>query len=229
MLLRKLVVVGMAGLLSVVAHVATAEDAAGQTATFVGAENVSFADAAEPLLSGSLELSISAGEPPRFSGFSPVPIASREQQDSRRFEVAVVAGSAAGFDLAFAQRGGFGFNEDGDINRETRGSELRLGRGLRDMPRDAPSAAPKWYLFAASEDEALIWRPGMRGEFGASGGGFALQDRVEIGDLQVGVTYEANGWQASLAYVEREISVHAGSQNYTADENFAGITLTMRH
>jgi hypothetical protein len=229
MLLRKLVVVGMAGLLSFAVNVATAEDAVGQTPTFVGADNVSFADATEPLSGGRFELSIGSGEAPRFSGFNPTAVSPREQQDYRRYEVAVVAGSAAGFDLAFAQRGGVGFNENGDINRESRSSELRLGRGLRDMPRDEPSAGPKWYFFAASEDEALIWRPGMRSEFGASGGGFALQDRVEIGDLQAGVTYEANGWQASLAYVEREISVRAGNENYTADENFAGITLTMRH
>jgi hypothetical protein len=36
--------------------------------------------------------------------------------------------------------------------------------------------------------------------------------------------------QASLAYVEREISVRtAGSQTISSDESFAGLTLTMRH
>jgi hypothetical protein len=142
--------------------------------------------------------------------------------------VALIASAPRGFDVAFAQRGGLGFNQAGDLERESRSSELRLGRGLR-MQRDAPSSSPKWYFFAASEDEALIWRPGIRTEFGGSDGGFALQDRVEIGDLQAGVTYEANGWQASLAYVEREVSVRAGNQTYSADEDFAGFTLTMRH
>jgi hypothetical protein len=228
MLLRKLVVVGLAGVFSVVANITTAEDAVAQTSTFVGADDVSFADPSEAF-TDRFALSVSSGEAPRFSGFAPVGSRPREQQDDRRYEVAVVAGSAAGFDLAFAQRGSVGFNENGDINRESRGSELRLGRGLRDMPRDTPSATPKWYFFAASEDEALIWRPGMRTDFGSSGGGFALQDRVEIGDLQAGITYEANGWQASLAYVEREISVRAGNETYSEDEAFAGFTLTMRH
>lgn len=229
MLLRKLVVVGLAGLFSAVANIATAEDAVGQTATLVGVDDVSFADASEAL-ADRFALSISSGEAPRFSGFTPIGTSSREQQDYRRYEVAVVAGSAAGFDVAFAQRGGVGFDANGDIERESHSSELRLGRGLRDMPRDTPSATAKWYFFAASEDEALIWRPGMRTDFsGSHGAGFALQDRVEIGDVQAGVTYEANGWQASLAYVEREISVRAGNETYSEDENFAGFTLTMRH
>src|SRR5690606_22057848 len=131
--------------------------------------------------------------------------------------------------VSFAQRGGLGFNAHGDVERHSRGSELRLGRGLRELPRDEPSAEPKWYFFAASEDEALGWRPGVRTEFGGSGSSFALQERVEIGDMQVGVTYERAGWQASLAYVEREVSVRSGHQTYSQDEDFAGFTLTMRH
>lgn len=97
------------------------------------------------------------------------------------------------------------------------------------MRDDAPSATSRWYLFAASEDEALIWAPGSRSEFGASDGGFALQDRVEIGDMQAGVTYERDGWQASLAYVQREISVRTGARTVSQDEDFTGVTLTMRH
>jgi hypothetical protein len=34
--------------------------------------------------------------------------------------------------------------------------------------------------------------------------------------------------QASLAYVEREVNVRTGSQNFSQDERFAGFTLTMR-
>jgi len=227
MLFRKLVVVGLAGLFSVVANVTAAPDAAAQSAS-VGANGVSFDDPSEAF-ADPFALSVGAGDEPRFSSFAPVSPSAREDNDYRRYEVAVIAGSAAGFDLSFAQRGGVGFNADGDIERESRGSELRLGRGLRDMPRDTPSLTPKWYFFAASEDEALIWRPGSRTDFGGGRGGFALQDRVEIGDLQAGITYEANGWQASLAYVEREISVRAGNETYTHDEDFAGFTLTMRH
>jgi hypothetical protein len=227
MLLRKLVVVGLAGLFSVVASVATAEDAGGPSTSFV--DGVSFADPSEAL-PNRFDLSIDEGVEPRFARLSPSESGgSNHDQDYRRYEVEVVASALSGFDVAFAQRGGLGFNANGDIERETRSSELRLGRGLR-MTRDAPSSSPKWYFFAASEDEALIWRPGVERQLGpSSGGGFALQDRVEIGDMQAGVTYEANGWQASLAYVDREISVQAGHETFTQDADFVGLTLTMRH
>ena len=140
-----------------------------------------------------------------------------------------MASATNGLDVSFAQRGGLGFNREGDIERQSRASELRLGRGLRGMRREERSSEPTWYFFAASEDEALVWRPGVRNEFGGQSASFAVQDQVEIGDLQAGVTYEANGWQASIAYVEREISVHAGSETFSQDEAFAGFTLTMRH
>ncbi|MBK8543987.1 MAG: hypothetical protein IPL62_10780 [Caulobacteraceae bacterium] len=71
--------------------------------------------------------------------------------------------------------------------------------------------------------------PGGRTEFGSSGSSFGLQDRVEIGDMQAGITYERYGIQASLAYVEREFTVVSGSQSFTQDDSFAGLTLTMRH
>jgi hypothetical protein len=228
MLLRKLVVVGLAGVLSLVANAATAEDAVGPTASFIGANDVNFADPSEAF-SNRFDINISQGEEPRFARLAPSTGRTHSDDNYRRYEVAVIASAPRGFDVAFAQRGGLGFNEAGDLERQTRASELRLGRGLRSMRRDTPSPGAKWYFFAASEDEALIWRPGARTDFGGSGNGFALQDRVEIGDRQAGITYERDGIQASLAYVEREISVRAGNENYTADEDFAGFTLTMRH
>jgi hypothetical protein len=228
MLLRKLVVVGLVGFVSLAANIATAEDAMAPDAALVGVESVSFLDPNQPL-SDMFSLSISAAEAGRFSNLSPLD-SRRSGDDARRYELAFIAsGAAGGFDVAFAQRGGLGFNDQGDIERQSRASELRLGRGLREMPRNEPSGRPVWYIFAASEDEALVWRPGMRTEFGGAGSSFALQDRVEIGDIQAGITYEQNGWQASLAYVEREVSVRSGSRTFSQDEDFAGFTLTMRH
>lgn len=225
MLLRKLVVVGLVGFVSLAANIATAEDAGAPHSTFVGVDNANLVDpsAAFP---DRFSLNFSDAEEARFSGLTAAPAAMADNQDNdyRRYEVELVA-HAAGFDVAFAQRAGLGFNRQGDIERESRGSELRLGR----VHRDQPSSEPKWYFFAASEDEALTWRPGVRNDFGGRGSSFAVQDRVEIGDLQVGVTYERQGWQASLAYVEREISVRTGARTVSQDEDFAGVTLTMRH
>ena len=55
-----------------------------------------------------------------------------------------------------------------------------------------------------------------------------MQDRVEVGDMSVGVTYERNGVQASLAYVEREEATTVGNETFNQDQSFAGVTLTMR-
>ena len=228
MLLRKLAVVGLVGFVCLAASIATAEDAVAPSASYA-VDGVSFADPSQALELERFNLNIGEGSVSRFSnlGFSQEKSAS--DPDFRHYEVALVARGAAGFDVAFAQRAGVGFNEQGDIDRQTRASELRLGRGLRNVPRDQPSVEPTWYLFAASEDEALVWRPGARSSFGGGGHALALQDRVEIGDLQAGITYEANGLQASLAYVEREVSVRAGARNFTQDQDFAGVTLTLRH
>lgn len=224
MLLRKLVVVGLVGFISFAASIATAEDADAPDRVYA-VDGVNFSDPAD----GRINFNIGRNPISRFSGFGFSGQKSTEDPAFHRYELEFVARGAAGFDLAFAQRGRVGYNNTGDVESESRASELRLGRGLRNMPRDEPTTAPRWYLFAASEDEALVWRPGARSEFGGAGAGLALQDRVEIGDLQAGVTYEAGGLQASLAYVEREVDMRAGSRNFHQDENFAGVTVTMRH
>lgn len=226
MLVRRLVVVGLVGFISFAANIATAEDAVGPSVSAYAVDGVILADPSQPF-SDRFQLSLDSGAEPRFTGLAPAET-SRDSRRSRRYELELVAASVRGIDVSIAQRGGVGFNAQGDIERESRASELRLGRGLR-MQRNQPSMAPTWYLFAGSEDEALVWRPGMRTEFGGTASSFALQDRVEIGDLQAGVTYEHGGIQASLAYVEREFSVHNGARSFTQEENFAGVTLTMRH
>jgi hypothetical protein len=227
MLLRKLVVVGLVGFISLAANIATAEDA-GSPTSFTALDGVDLADPNEAF-SNRFRLRMGdEGYGSRFSALAPAE-PSAGSSEAARYEFEFMT-SRSGIDLSFAQRGGVGFNDQGDVERQSRGSELRLGRGLGMNHDDAPSAEPRWYLFAASEDEALVWRPGARNEFGGSGSSFALQDRVEIGDLQVGITYERHGIQASLAYVEREISVRTvGQQGFKQDENFAGFTLTMRH
>jgi hypothetical protein len=226
MLIRKLVVVGLVGLVSFAANFATAQDAGAPQASYVGLDGVDFVDPSNVFTDNRFEFRVGEGDAPRFSTLSPV---VRETDPSyRRAEVAVTARGAAGFDVRFAQRAGLGFNRQGDVESELRASELRLGRGL-DVRRDQPSREPRWYIFAASEDEALTWGPADRSEFGGSRSSFSVQDRVEIGDMQAGITYERDGWQASLAYVQREISVTSGSRTYSHDEDFTGVTLTMRH
>ena len=228
MLLRKLVVVGLVGFFSLAANIATAEDAVGPSAAFIGANGVSFADPNQAF-PDRFQINLSNDGGGRFASLTPSEPNDRSSGDDRQYQLQVVAHAGSGFDVTFAHSGGLGFNDQGDISRQRHGSELRLGRALASMPQDRGSATPRWYIFAASEDQALIWRPGGRNEFGLSGPSFALQDRVEIGDRQAGLTYEAHGWQASLAYVEREIRVRASGRNFNQDEAFTGVTLTMRH
>ncbi|MBL8547799.1 MAG: hypothetical protein JNL81_15130 [Hyphomonadaceae bacterium] len=131
--------------------------------------------------------------------------------------------------MSFAQRASLGGGQNGDVNSTGRGSEVRIGRGLVDQDDVDPSdRTPSTYVFVASDNEALTWQPGQRSELGGQGSRLQLQDRVTVGDMSVGVTYERNGVQASLAYVEREESTTVGTQTFNQNESFTGLTVTMR-
>ena len=151
-----------------------------------------------------------------------------EVQGPRRLELQLAAGGGdSPVDVSVAQRATFGSDANGDIDRRGSGSELRVGRGLVDR-RGSNSQGSSVYAFVASDNEALTWRPGARSDFGGQGNAFALQEQVEIGDMSAGVTYERNGVQASLAYVEREESTRVGAESFSQDQSFTGITVTMR-
>ncbi|MGE0739915.1 MAG: hypothetical protein AB7O98_01130 [Hyphomonadaceae bacterium] len=160
--------------------------------------------------------------------FAPVdPNDGGEGEPNRRLELELAAGGGdSPVDVSIAQRASLGANAEGDIDRSGSGSELRVGRGIVD--RREGSGDNTVYMFVASDNEALTWQPGTRSEFGGQGSSVALQDRVEVGDLSAGVTYERNGIQASLAYVEREESTRVGQQSFSQDESFTGLTVTMR-
>lgn len=206
---------------------------AGATAALAqeGVSGVLLADPAAALQprERTVELTASDDSAPRFSS-AHIPIG--ESPAPQRLELELAAsGEQAGLplDVSVAQRASLGADAAGDINRESRGSEVRIGRNLVQQDRDGSSGGSSVYMFVASDDEALTWRPGQRTEFGASnGGGFALQDQVEIGDMSAGVTYERGGVQASIAYVEREVSATVGRESFSKDESFAGVTVTMR-
>jgi hypothetical protein len=148
-------------------------------------------------------------------------------QGPRRLELELAAGGRdSPVDISVAQRASFGSDENGDLDRRGSGSELRVGRGLVD--RAEATADGSMYAFVASDNEALTWRPGARSDFGGRGDTWALQEQVEIGDMSAGVTYERNGIQASLAYVEREESTQIGVESFSQDQSFTGVTVTMR-
>lgn len=156
--------------------------------------------------------------------FGPTSATNEQTEGPRRVEVEFAAGDGD-LDISFAQRASIG-GADGDINRQGRGSEVRIGRGL--VQQDNDQRGTSTYMFVASDNEALTWQPGQRSELGSQGPALQLQDRVTVGDLSVGVTYERNGVQASLAYVEREESTTIGNETFDQDESFTGLTVTMR-
>jgi hypothetical protein len=173
----------------------------------------------------ALDLDVRDDAASRFSPTDP----SENGQNRRRLELELSAGGGnSPVDVSVAQRASLGSNADGDVDRAGRGSELRIGRGL--VGEREASSEPSVYMFVASDDEALTWQPGSgnRNEFGSRGSSLQLQDRVEIGDMSAGVTWEQNGVQASLAYVERSESTRVGRRHYSHDQEFAGVTVTMR-
>ncbi|MBN8607851.1 MAG: hypothetical protein J0L81_13120 [Caulobacterales bacterium] len=204
-------------------------------ASFAGAQEalepgqVDFADPAVALTNPeapSLQLDVDENATRRFESASLN--TSRDDEGPRRVEVELAAGGRnSPIDISIAQRASLGANAEGEVDRTGRGSEVRVGRGLVDR-RESDGNERSVYMFVASEDEALTWQPGARSDFGGQGSSVSLQDRVEVGDLAAGVTYERNGVQASLAYVEREESTRIGRQNYSQDQSFTGVTVTMR-
>lgn len=189
------------------------------------APQIDFTDTAADLpRNAALNLSVNEGDPRRFAPIGPT---TEDARDQRRVEVELAAGGGdAPLDVSIAQRASLGANGNGDVDRQGRGSELRVGRGLVGERQSGNQSST--YVFVASDNEALTWQPGTRNEFGGEGPSFALQDRVEVGDLSAGVTWERNGVQTSLAYVEREESTRIGNQTYSQDESFTGLTVTMR-
>lgn len=191
---------------------------------------VSFEDPASRLVNASaptVDLTVRDTNP----RFAPIATPSADAEAPRRLELGVAAGGGdSPLDISISQRATIGAGADGDISRRGSGSEVRIGRGLvsNDEGARTQNGGTAVYAFVASDDEALTWQPGARSDFGGQGSSVQLQEQVEIGDMAAGVTYERNGVQASLAYVEREESTRVGGRHFSQDTSFTGVTVTMR-
>ncbi|MFZ2028715.1 MAG: hypothetical protein WAU68_00270 [Vitreimonas sp.] len=187
------------------------------------APRVDFRDPTTQISSGEGALNVSArANDARFAPTDPAEAhgASRPQP----VELQITATGPA-VDVSFAHRSLIGTDQD----RAGHGSEVRIGRGLVARDYGSHPRRDSVYAFVASDNQALTWRPGARSEFGGPANALVLQDTVNVGDNSAGVTYEHDGVQASLAYVERSIHTRVGNRGYSQDENFAGVTVTMRH
>jgi hypothetical protein len=191
------------------------------------APRVDFRDPTTALSQGGDGINVSArANDARFA--PPGPSESQGGHGPQPVELQIAADGAhtgAPVDVSIAHRGLVGADED----RQGHGSEVRIGRGLVARDDGAHRRGDSVYAFVASDNQALTWRPGARSEFGGAANSLVIQDTVNVGDNSAGVTYEHDSVQASLAYVQRTVRTRVGNRGYSQDENFAGVTVTMRH
>ncbi len=225
MLFRALVIAGAVAFGGLAFSIATAEEAA-PTAAISGVNFNEPSNGIGALTRGlGLHLAFAEPGPERSAHIVSDTSYGRDDAMHRRFEVSAISSaerSGLPVDVSVAQRATMRVTEDGDIRQSGSGAEVRIGRGLERLVtpwREATWDSPTWYLFAAGDNEQLAWTPGANGRAVSY-----REDRVEVGDMQVGVAMEAHGIQASLAYVQRDIQGRYGS----AEENFTGVTLTWR-
>jgi len=117
------------------------------------------------------------------------------------------------------------YEEEGEFETRRVGAEIRLGRDFDQ--RGTSAVADSWYVFAGTEGEALVWEAG---EYGLSnmGGAMALRDQVTVGDLQAGVSIQRGYGQLSLSYIRREVEWRDRSVGASTNEDFAGVSFTLK-
>lgn len=100
------------------------------------------------------------------------------------------------------------------------GALVRFGENL-SKPRDASDNS--WRFFAAADAHALTW------DFnGNDGESLRLeQDKVLVGDAQIGLSRPLAGGDLALGFIHREVSADFEGANRT--EQFGGVTFTMSH
>lgn len=129
-----------------------------------------------------------------------------------------------GLDMSVAPRATL--ESRGQFRTARAGAEVRLGQGLEDAVKSFDQRGERveldsWYVFAATDGEALCWDLGDKG---AKLEGVALRDQVTVGDIQAGLAFHKAGGALSFGYVHREYS-HEGAK---AKEDFAAISFTMK-
>ena len=127
------------------------------------------------------------------------------------------------FDVGVAPR--IAVREDGEMLTQRFGGEVRIGQDFNLL--DSNGQPQGWYLFAGADGEALIWDADRNG-FTPQLDDMALTDQVTVGDLQAGVSIQRGGGQLSLSYIRREVKYRDRNGGFSENEDFAGISFTMR-
>jgi hypothetical protein len=98
------------------------------------------------------------------------------------------------------------------------GALVRLGEDL-SKPRSQSDAS--WRFFAAADAHALTW------DFDRSDGDSVRleEDKVLVGDAQLGVSRPLAGGDLAFGYIHREVSTEGASRT----EQFGGVTFSLAH
>lgn len=156
------------------------------------------------------------------ANLSPVPREQKQLKAELSF-LALSEQTGLGFDVGIAPR--VEITRDGPFASRRFGGEVRIGQNFDKRGEAGPESG--WYLFAGADGEALVWEPdqaaGVRG-----GGDVALRDKVTVGDIQAGVSIQRGPGQLSLSYIRREVEYHERNLGASENENFAGVTFTVK-
>lgn len=127
-----------------------------------------------------------------------------------------------GFDVGVSPR--LSISKDGAFATRRFGGEVRIGQNFDKRGEDGPASS--WYLFAGADGEALVWEPGEDGAMSSSG--MALHDKVLVGDIQAGISFQRGPGQLSLSYIRREVEYRERNLGASETEDFAGLSFTIR-
>lgn len=127
-----------------------------------------------------------------------------------------------GFDVGIAPR--VEITRDGQFASRRFGGEVRIGQNF-DKRGQSPNSS--WYLFAGADGEALVWEPDETNT--VSIGSMALHDQVTVGDIQAGVSIQRGMGQLSFSYIRREVEYRERTISASENENFAGVSFTLKH
>ncbi len=127
-----------------------------------------------------------------------------------------------GFDVGVSPR--VSITHDGPFAVRRVGGEVRIGQNFDKRGDGGPASS--WYLFAGADGEALVWEPDQTGS--AASAGMGLHDKVTVGDVQAGISFEQGPGQLSVSYIRREVEYRERNLGASEVEDFAGISFTIR-
>ena len=129
------------------------------------------------------------------------------------------------FDVGVVPR--LAYSEQGELKSRSFGGEVRIGQNFDK--RGSDDGPNSWYIFAGADGEALTYEPGETGLSQFDANKMTLRDQVTVGDMQAGISVQRGPGQISLSYIRREVSYHErGLQGVTENEDFAGVSFTLR-